>query len=1134
MVSSLRIPGMAPLVDYGSDDHESWIEAYGTPGPGLSADLRGRCPQQGELEDVTRLLARAGCTVRLRCDERPEHADAASPFMPVPLQVVNMADADVTAEPGGFDRVRPILGTILQRREELDQVVEVALGGGGCGARLLGIDAPAGAGLSSFFVTLAREARRLGFVPLSSRVWSDAFEWPPGVSLAALVPVLRRRHVMVLDDHRCSISSGRASPGAADVACLLGSLDLAEGRPHLVVSAPRSPAASPSISLRPLSARELRRSVLCVGIAQGRLDPAVGEALRRSGGWPGAFVRVLRSLLHLPAEEEPYRQPRLVVGLVREDVTRTGPGFGTADTAAIFSRARALTDSGRHAGAERLLRRTIGFLGRRQLMADAARGYLALGRLQSARGRRKAAVESFEESRRLSDRAHDAGGVVSALLHLGAVLIDDGALPAAEAALRTAQVGASHGEMATLGRAARLLIARCLFWQGNHRAAWEQVQQVTGSSPCGGPIGGAVAERADPATDGSSWGSHDATAWLPPGVSAIPAEIGVRMALLNHDAGQAAKRLAAAGPREPGDDPVRSGTLCTLAILIQGALGDSRAAARELSAGLELLRRRHAPIAAQELRIAYVRALLDAGDRAQAAVQLRRLAERRSPAMSGLARTALDDLAARLRDADDAPMLEAPFGDIQIDTGAVLRILQHCQEADDDQGAVAGVCEAVRSTLHAAAVTAFLTAPGAVSIVANAGGRACRPDVAERSLNLFLIVGPEDAPLGREASAPVRYGGAAVGAIAARWTADAISDGSRVRGVLAAAAAAVAPAIAALRGQGAGATRGDSPVDELSGSSDSMAELRRQVARAALAPYPVLVLGESGTGKELIARAIHAGSLRKHRRFCAVNCAALSDELFETELFGHTRGAFTGAASDRPGLFEEADGGTLFLDEVGELSPRAQAKLLRAIQEGEIRRVGENHARRVDTRIVAATNRLLADEVRHGRFRHDLLFRLDVVKIVVPPLRDRPEDIAPLALEFWREATRRTGGHAQLAPATLAALARYDWPGNVRELQNALAALAVQAPARGRVGPSCLPAAVAGPGVAARTESITLGLARRRFEARFVRATLARTGGRRNEAAEALGLTRQGLAKLMARLGIEMAGGERPAAAPGP
>jgi transcriptional regulator with GAF, ATPase, and Fis domain len=464
----------------------------------------------------------------------------------------------------------------------------------------------------------------------------------------------------------------------------------------------------------------------------------------------------------------------------------------------------------------------------------------------------------------------------------------------------------------------------------------------------------------------------------------------------------------------------------------------------------------------------------------------------------------------------------------------VLRILQLCQDADDDRGAVAGVCDAVRSTLNAAAVSAFHVAPRSTSLVGNAGGRACRTELADRSAHALLVVGPETVGGGREASAPVRYGGAAVGAIAARWTADVVPDDAQARGVLAAAAAALGPAITALGGQADGKARDEGPIGNLSGSSEAMADLRRQVSRAAMAPYPVLIQGESGTGKELIARAIHAASMRRHRRFCAVNCAALSDDLFETELFGHTRGAFTGAASDRPGLFEEADGGTLFLDEVGELSPRAQAKLLRAIQEGEIRRVGENHPRRVDTRIVAATNRLLGDEVRSGRFRHDLLFRLDVVRIAVPPLRERPEDISPLALVIWKEATTRTGGRAELAPSTLAALAQYHWPGNVRELQNTLAALAVHAPARGRVGPSRLPAAIAGSAAAASAESITLDLARRRFEERFVRATLAKTGGRRSQAAAALGLTRQGLAKLMARLGIGGADGGGEAAAAGP
>jgi len=251
-----------------------------------------------------------------------------------------------------------------------------------------------------------------------------------------------------------------------------------------------------------------------------------------------------------------------------------------------------------------------------------------------------------------------------------------------------------------------------------------------------------------------------------------------------------------------------------------------------------------------------------------------------------------------------------------------------------------------------------------------------------------------------------------------------------------------------------------------------------------------------------------------------VNCAALSDELLEAELFGHTRGAFTGALAERMGLFEEAHEGTLFLDEVGELSARAQAKLLRAIQDGEIRRIGENLPRRVHPRIVAATNRTLRTEAIAGRFREDLLYRLDVVRIAVPPLRDRVEDVPVLARAFWEQALSRTGSRATLDPETLAALARYDWPGNVRELQNVIARLAVQAPARGRVAPTSLPPPIRTSAKAQLLTAMPLDRARRAFEEQFVRAALARAGGHGGRAARELGVSRQGLSKLLARLGI--------------
>jgi transcriptional regulator with GAF, ATPase, and Fis domain len=238
----------------------------------------------------------------------------------------------------------------------------------------------------------------------------------------------------------------------------------------------------------------------------------------------------------------------------------------------------------------------------------------------------------------------------------------------------------------------------------------------------------------------------------------------------------------------------------------------------------------------------------------------------------------------------------------------------------------------------------------------------------------------------------------------------------------------------------------------------------------------------------------------------------------EAELFGHARGSFTGAVTDRAGVFEEASGGTLFLDEIGELSPRAQAKVLRVIQESEIRRVGENTARRVDFRLVSATNRDLRREVGAGRFRLDLLYRLDVVRIQVPPLRERREDLTLLLEHFWSDATRRLGSRATLSADARAALTAYDWPGNVRELQNVLAALAVRSPRRGVVPPETLPAHIA---PVSRPETSGLRAARRTFETTLIRAALARAGGHRGAAARELGLSRQGLTKLMARLGIE-------------
>src|SRR5919206_4756982 len=226
---------------------------------------------------------------------------------------------------------------------------------------------------------------------------------------------------------------------------------------------------------------------------------------------------------------------------------------------------------------------------------------------------------------------------------------------------------------------------------------------------------------------------------------------------------------------------------------------------------------------------------------------------------------------------------------------------------------------------------------------------------------------------------------------------------------------------------------------ELVGASTAFVEVMKMVGRVASTSLPVLITGESGTGKEVVARAIHRRSRRAERPFVAVNCGAIPAELIESELFGHVRGAFTGAERDRRGLLQEADGGTILLDEITETTPAFQVKLLRALQEGEIRRVGSNHTISVDVRVIAASNRDVEREMREGRFRQDLFYRLNAVTLHLPPLRERREDIMPLARYFAERAAHATSCEpVSFSRDAVRALVTYDWPGNIRELENAI------------------------------------------------------------------------------------------------
>jgi DNA-binding NtrC family response regulator len=289
----------------------------------------------------------------------------------------------------------------------------------------------------------------------------------------------------------------------------------------------------------------------------------------------------------------------------------------------------------------------------------------------------------------------------------------------------------------------------------------------------------------------------------------------------------------------------------------------------------------------------------------------------------------------------------------------------------------------------------------------------------------------------------------------------------------------------------------------------------------------VLIRGPSGTGKELVANAIHYRSPRRARPLVKVNCAAFSRELVESELFGHERGAFTGATATREGKFEIANGGTLLLDEIGDMPPETQAKILRVLQEKELERVGGNRTIAVDVRVLAATNQDLEARVREGTFRQDLYYRLNVVSVMLPALRDRPGDLPPLIEHFLAEAAKRLGRPAApLAPEAYRALLAHDWPGNVRELEHALEQ-AVALASGGEIRVEDLPIAVRGGDDPAADPAVrgsfkdAKQLVIERFERRFITEALAKHRGNVSKAAEDMGMYRQHLQLKLAEYGID-------------
>lgn len=323
------------------------------------------------------------------------------------------------------------------------------------------------------------------------------------------------------------------------------------------------------------------------------------------------------------------------------------------------------------------------------------------------------------------------------------------------------------------------------------------------------------------------------------------------------------------------------------------------------------------------------------------------------------------------------------------------------------------------------------------------------------------------------------------------------------------------------------------------GTSEPMRALFRMLERIRSSDATVLVLGDNGTGKELVARAIHADSRRAAQTFVATNCSAFNDNLLESELFGHRRGAFTGAVNDKPGLFGVADGGTFFMDEVGDMSPALQVKLLRVLQEGVFMPVGGTEPKKVDVRIVAATNRDLASMVEAGTFREDLYYRLNVVSLRVPPLRERRGDIGLLVEHFLTRLAERDGRRKALTPAALDRLGQHEWPGNVRELENEMERLWVlsgddaviddsllsptlgplnQKPTRAQAGETAAGA------LGVPFEGQTLPAAVAALEQHMISRVLRQHGGNKTRSAEVLGISRRNLIRKVQSYGLDDAG----------
>ena len=1096
---AVRHRAIAELVDYGVVGETGRFEAWRS-GP----TWRGASRASAQARDLAATFLRANARIA-----QPESDLVGSSREGRPVVVPGPETGYVRDGPTLTGTVRlEACGIRIVARSAVSAIAELFGDVAGRQPRVIALGGSRGAGLATAVRELSRAARLAGFVPLRL----DLEELPIREALAG-------RSLFAI------ASSLDPSRSWQDVLAWA----IESPRPHVflftgVDAVPRLP----EIWLEPVAASTLVSAIR--PSEPGRtLRRRIESAARRARGAPGRFDTLLWG--PMPVGRPPAMAARVISRAAEQPAAYGDDTTGASDRAAVavatdawpapgelasltkrMDAALALVAAGRHAPGERALRAAVAALARRHDWHAAARGALGLACVILRRGRPRDAQQALVQAKDFCYRAGD-GTIADAAILSGVAATDLARLDEAESVLGVALTAALSNGDAPREAASRLALARCLFWRGKHEDADRVLAPIEENT-----IGDELAVGRLVALARVAIGRRDL-------------EAGVGLALAAVEIGERSGRPSLVAKAACG------------AAFAHLAIGDRGAVDRDVVVCVRAARLARDPLRALRARLTAAESQRRAGRQAGAALLVDRLAKfpagslpatvrarcallrdlltpssgadvvKRHVAATGLRALALF---APCQKPDGLPDLRAVVDDV-VD---ILRVGQ----AGDDEAVMAGVCSLLRTRLRAAVVAFYaidrgsLEGPGSpgrfVSLVSDGSSR-LDPDIAARAVAAGQMIPPHAHHDLIEAGAPVRYGSETIGALVGRWAVGSAPDGTRAALLFTTAATAAGPAVAgavARRVQRLARDPGD-----LLGVSAVMEQVRSAVERAAAAPFSVLIEGESGSGKELVARALHRRGPRRDRPFCTLNCAALPDDLVEAELFGHSRGAFTGAVAERPGVFEEAHTGTLFLDEIGELSIRAQAKVLRTIQEGELRRVGENIARKVDVRIVSATNRDLRQDVALGRFRMDLLYRLDVVRISLPALRDRREDVGQLVDRYWRDASERVGSRAVLSGASHAALARYDWPGNVRELQNVLAALAVRSPKRGVIGPEALPPAFGGPPPAGAWR---LEEARRTFEERFVRAALVRTGGHRARAADELGVTRQGLTKLMSRLGI--------------